>query len=94
MDRLTLLVFSFYREEPKVQVLLDPLKYCKISRGWDSIEIDCLNSQHLQLVLEISIYIGPPFALLGMAKHIVFKESGLIHHRYSIQLRSNSDLSK
>ena len=37
MDRLQQLIFSFYREDPRVEELLEPLRDCRMRRSWGSI---------------------------------------------------------
>ena len=39
MDRLQQLIFSFYREDPQIEALLEPLRRCQMRRSWGSIRI-------------------------------------------------------
>ena len=34
MDRLQQLIFSFYREDPLMEELLEPLRDCRMRRSW------------------------------------------------------------
>ncbi len=92
MEKLKLLVFSYYREDPQIKKLLVPLRTCRISRSWDSIHIECLNLEHHAEISKLLIFLGPPFALLGIAKRFIVTAPGCIQNTYSIQLPSNIDL--
>ena len=44
MDRLQQLIFSFYREDPLMEELLEPLRDCRMRRSWGSIRIECVDA--------------------------------------------------
>ena len=92
MDRFKLLVFSYYREEPQIQKILGPLNSCRIFRSGDSIQIQCLDLQHHREMRQLMVFLGPPFARLGLAKELVLTDPAFIRNTYTMQLRSNSDL--
>ena len=92
MEKLKLLIFSYYREDPQINKLLRPLHSCRFFRSWDSIYIECLDSHHLNAVSELLTFLAPPFALLGLAKKIVLRGPRYIKLNYAIQLSTNSDL--
>ncbi|WP_320666983.1 hypothetical protein [Prochlorococcus sp. MIT 1307] len=86
MCKLQLLVFSFYREEPEIKKLLDPLHSCSITRSWESIQIDCLDLKHLESLKALLIYLEPPFALLGLGRQIILRAPGLIKYSHPIEV--------
>ena len=55
MDRLQRLIFSYYREEPALQQLLQPLHSCRMRRSWGSVRIECRDDGHLE---EVSALLG------------------------------------
>ena len=71
MDRYQLLVFSFYREEPKIQAALQPLLKCRIIRGNKSICIECLDAKNLAKVSPLVGYLRTPLLAIGIAQEIV-----------------------
>ncbi len=91
MNKLHVLIFSFYREEPEIQKLLYPLHSCSLTRNWENICIDCLSSQHLKELSELLIYLEPPFELLGLAKQIILRAPGLSEQIFPIHKRSNTE---
>ena len=66
MDRLQRLIFSFYREEPAIQQLLQPLSGCRMRRSWGSVRIECLDDAHLEEVSALLGYLRAPLAALGL----------------------------
>jgi hypothetical protein len=54
MDRLQRLIFSYYREEPALQQLLQPLHSCRMRRSWGSVRIECRDDGHLEDVSALS----------------------------------------
>ena len=66
MDRLQRLVFSFYREDPQIQLTLEPLRLCRMRRSWGSIRVDCLDAAHLERVSALLGHLRPPLAALGL----------------------------
>ena len=92
MDRLQLLVFSFYREDPLVAKVLEPLKACRMTRTLGIIAIDCLDLVHLKQIGGLLRHLRPPFVALGMGRQIVLREPGSIQRTYSMQTPSSTDL--
>ena len=39
MDRVSLAIWSFYREDPDLARRLDPLLACRLARGWGCLRI-------------------------------------------------------
>ena len=70
MDRLSLAVFSFYREDPDLAHQLDPLLACRISRGWGSLRIECRDRAHRELISAVVGLLRPPLAALGLVQEI------------------------
>ena len=58
MDRLQRLIFSYYREEPALQQLLQPLHSCRMRRSWGSVRIECRDDGHLEEVSALLGYLG------------------------------------
>ncbi len=92
MDRLQHLVFSFYRENQKIQQKLEPLRYCKMTRSWGSIRLECLDAEHLEVISSLLIYIRPPVAALGLARNIVLRTPGSLQRIYPVKVPFHSDL--
>ncbi len=92
MDRLQLLVFSFYREDPHIEEVLKPLKACRMTRSLGIIAIDCLDFAHLKQICGLLRHLRPPFIALGMGQQIVLRAPGSIQRVYPMQLPSNTDL--
>ena len=65
MDRLQLLIFSFYREDPRLEERLEPLRDCRMRRSWGSIRIDCHDLDHLEEVSDLLEYLRLPPPWLG-----------------------------
>ena len=89
MDKLQLLVFSFYREDTEIKELLHPLCYCRITRCRESICIDCANAKHCEEVSKLLIYLAPPFALLGFARQIILRVPGCVGNIFPIDVHSH-----
>jgi len=94
MEKLKLLVFSFYREDHQVKKLLHPLHSCRMTREWDIIRIECIDSHHFSLVRQLLIYLVQPFSLLGLGKKIILVVPGLCQHVYPINVGPHIDLLK
>ncbi len=70
MDRLSLAVFSFYREDPDLARRLDPLLACRLSRGWGSLRIECRDRTHRELINGLLDLLRPPLAALDLVREI------------------------
>jgi len=66
MDRLQQLIFSFYREDPRMEELLEPLRDCRMRRSWGSIRIECVDADHLEQVSGLLGHLRLPLAALGL----------------------------
>ena len=92
MDRLQLLVFSFYREDDFIKAQLEPLKYCQLTRSWGSIRIECLDDEHLEDISQLLKYLKLPFEALGLGRQIVLRVNGGLQKTYSMQVSFHTDL--
>jgi hypothetical protein len=70
MERLSLALFSFYREDPEQARRLDPLLACRLSRGWASLRIECRDLAHREVVSGMVDLLRPPLEALGLAREI------------------------
>ena len=91
MDRLQLLIFSFYREDPRLEVKLEPLRDCRMRRSWGSIRIDCLDRDHLEEVSDLLEYLRLPLAALGLGRQIVLRVPGSRQRSYPMHVPFRSD---
>ena len=93
MDRLQGLIFSFYREDLFVEQTLLPLLSCKITRQMGSvIDIQCMDSVHLDRVLPIVKYLKAPIGLLKLGRKIVIYSSDSPGLKYSVALELDKNL--
>ena len=92
MDRLQKLVFSFYRENQFIQQELEPLLYCRMSRSWGTIRIECLDVEHLEIVSDLLGYIRQPLAALGLGRKIALRAPGYIQRIYPVNVPFHIDL--
>ena len=88
---MTALDFSFYREEPAIQHLLQPLYGCRMRLSWGSVRIECLDDAHLEEVSALLGYIRAPLAALGLGHHIVLRGSGSRQRSYPMHVPFHSD---
>ncbi|MBE67935.1 MAG: hypothetical protein CL864_05690 [Cyanobium sp. SAT1300] len=91
MDRLQRLIFSFYREEPVIQQLLQPLHRCRMRRSWGSVRIECLDDAHLEEVSALLGYVREPLAALALGRQIVLRGSGSRQRCYPMHVPFHSD---
>ena len=91
MDRLQQLIFSFYREDPRVEELLAPLRDCRMRRSWGSIRIECLDLEHLEEVSGLLAYLRLPLAALGLGRQIVLRVPGSRQGSYPMHVPFRSD---
>ena len=91
MDRLQQLIFSFYREDPRVEELLEPLRDCSMRRSWGSIRIECLDMAHLEEVSDLLTYLRMPLAALGLGRQIVLRVPGSRQRSYPMHVPFTSD---
>ena len=92
MDRLQRLIFSFYREDPRIESLLKPLQECHMSRSWGSIRLECKDIEHLEKVCGLISYIRIPLASLGLGRQIVLRVPGSVQRTYSMNVPFHTDL--
>ena len=91
MDRLQLLIFSFYREDSGMQSRLEPLRTCRMRRSWGSIRIECLDDDHLEEISDLLGYLRLPLAALGIGRQIVLRVPGSRQRAYPIHVPFHSD---
>ena len=91
MDRLQRLIFSYYREEPALQQLLQPLQSCRMRRSWGSVRIDCLDDAHLEEVSALLGYLRAPLAALGLGHQIVLRGPGSRQRSYPMHVPFHSN---
>ena len=70
MDRLSLALFSFYREDPELARRLDPLLACRLSRSWGTLRIVCRDLSHREKVNGVIALLRPPLEALQLARQI------------------------
>ena len=92
MDRLKLLVFSFYREEPLILKALEPLHSCQMDRNNGSIFIGCVDDEHLEQISVLLNYLSAPLALLSLGKQIVLLKDGEVEKKCPLNLSFHIDL--
>ncbi len=90
MDRLQLLIFSFYREDPHTISLLQPLLACKMVRSWGSIRVECKDARHLAEVRDLVRYLMEPIAALGLANRVILRAPGLIQRTFPLDISLNT----
>ncbi len=91
MNRVQVLIFSFYREEPQIIEELQPILHCVISRSWGAIRFECLDKKHLEQVSKLISYLRVPLAELAMAKQIILRAPGFLQTTFQIDVFSNTD---
>ena len=91
MDRLQQLIFSFYREDPRLEELLEPLRDCRMRRSWGSIRIDCHDLDHLEEISGLLEYLRLPLAALGLGRQIVLRVPGSRQRSYPMHVPFRSD---
>ena len=91
MDRLQQLIFSFYREDPRLEELLEPLRDCRMRRSWGSIRIECMDMDHLEEVSDLLAYLRLPLAALGLGRQIVLRVPGARQRTYPMHVPFHSD---
>ena len=82
MDRLRRLVFSFYREDPEIEAELEPLRDCRMSRGWGCIRIECMDGKHLEEVSGLMSHLRRPLLAMGLGRQIVLRVPGRPQRAY------------
>lgn len=70
MDRVSVAIWSFYREDPELARRLDPLLAARLSRGWGCLRIACRDVAHRAVVSGLLPLLRPPLAALGLAREI------------------------
>ena len=91
MDRLQQLIFSFYREDPLMEELLEPLRDCRMRRSWGSIRIECLDAAHLEQISGVLVHVRLPLAALGLGRKIVLRVPGSLQRSYPMHVPFHSD---
>ncbi len=93
MDRLQILIFSFYREEPFIQLALLPLRSCPMRWTKGAIQIDCFSHEHFAQVRALIEFVIRPFAELGIGREIVLLVPGSLKRSFPINTSLKSDIS-
>ena len=91
MDRLQQMTFSFYREDPLMEELLEPLRDCRMRRSWGSIRIECVDAAHLEQISGLLVHLRRPLAALGLGRQIVLRVPGLLQRSYPMHVPFHSD---
>ena len=91
MDRLQQLIFSFYREDAKIEALLEPLRRCQMRRSWGSIRIECADVEHLERVSSLLVHLRLPLSALGLGRQIVLRVPGSLQRTYPMHVTFPSD---
>ena len=91
MDRLQQLIFSFYREDPLMEELLEPLRDCRMRRSWGSIRIECVDAAHLEQMSDLLVHLRLPLAALGLGRQIVLRVPGSLQRSYPMHVPFHSD---
>ena len=91
MDRLQQLIFSFYREDPLMEELLEPLRDCRMRRSWGSIRIECVDAAHLEQISGLLVHLRLPLASLGLGRQIVLRVPGSRQRSYPMHVPFHSD---
>ena len=91
MDRLQQLIFSFYREDPLMEELLEPLRDCRMRRSWGSIRIECVDAAHLEQMSGLLVHLRLPLAALGLGRQIVLRGPGSLQRSYPMHVPFHSD---
>ena len=91
MDRLQQLIFSFYREDPLMEELLEPLRDCRMRRSWGSIRIECVDAAHLEQMSGLLVHLRLPLAALGRGRQIVLRVPGSLQRSYPMHVPFHSD---
>ena len=77
MDRVSLAIWSFYREDPDLARRLDPLLACRLTRGWGCLRIDCRDAAHRAVVTGLIPLLRPPLQALQLVREIRVQAPGL-----------------
>ena len=77
MDRVSLAIWSFYREDPDLARRLDPLLACRLARGWSCLRIDCRDAAHRAVVTGLIPLLRPPLQALQLVREIRVQAPGL-----------------
>ena len=91
MDRLQQLIFSYYREDLEVQDRLEPLRSCRMRRGWGSIRIECVDDAHLEELSGLVADLRVPLAALALGRQIVLRVPGARQRAYPMHVPFHSD---
>ena len=70
MERVIQAVLSFYRVGPEVLRRLDPLRACRVSRGWSGLRIECRDCAHRAVVCRVVELLRPPLEALALVREI------------------------
>jgi hypothetical protein len=85
-DRLLKVVLSFYREEPRELLALEPLRDCRFSKGWSALRIECCDLAHLEEVNDLVDLLRHPLAVLQLARQIRLTAPGVPERVFPVRL--------
>ena len=91
MDRLQRLIFSYYREEPALQQLLQPLHSCRMRRSWGSVRVVRRHRARLVEGGALLCDLRAAWAALGLGRKIVLRGSGARQRSYPMHVPFHSD---
>ena len=92
MDRLQLLVFSYYREDPLVKKQLQPILFCPMSRSWSSIRVKCPDIDLFEKIIDLLPYLLSPLVSLGLGTDLVVEVPGSLKRTFSMNVPFHIDL--
>jgi hypothetical protein len=92
MDRVSLALFSYYREDPQLGRRLDPLLACRLSRSWGALRIECRDLAHRAVVNELIELLRPPIEALQLARQISLLVPGFEPLTYPVTVPLPSSL--
>ncbi|MFM7651663.1 MAG: hypothetical protein ACKO5M_01870 [Vulcanococcus sp.] len=70
MERVSLAIWSFYREDPDLARRLDPLLASRLVRSWGCLRIECRDAAHRAVVTGLIPLLRPPLQALQLAREI------------------------
>jgi hypothetical protein len=92
MDRVSVALYSFYREDPELARRLDPLLACRLSRSWGTLRIECRDRCHREMVNGLIALLRPPLEALQLARQITLLAPGLEPLTYPVTVPLPSSL--
>jgi hypothetical protein len=69
-SQLTQLILSFYREDARQLEQVSAIKYCKLSRRWGVLRVDCQDHLTAEAIAQSIETLKEPVAQLRLAQRI------------------------